>query len=120
MNKKALLVDKNPVNTDLLGQALEKNHFSCTAANTYARLDEELENLQEYDIVLMDVAGFDPAIWDRCKKIHFGKTPFLILSVNPGPALQKYSISSGASGVVKKPVILNELLAIVNSMIDDG
>ncbi len=78
-NKNVLIVDTNPVNIAMLGKVFSNYHYACTGVSGYEVLDEALAGVASYDIVLMDVAGFDPGIWERCKVIHSAGVPFLIL-----------------------------------------
>ncbi|HCE56242.1 MAG TPA: response regulator [Prolixibacteraceae bacterium] len=114
-----LVVENNKVNAELISNALQKFGFICSLASDYAALDVALAGNDFFDIVLMDVTGFDADIWERCKKIHQLNIPLLILSAKPSAALQQHGMKYGARGIVSKPVILKDFVNLIYSLIND-
>ncbi|HEY4785777.1 MAG TPA: response regulator [Bacteroidales bacterium] len=117
-NRRILIIDHNPKNIELLTDALSKFGFSCVAAGDYQAIDNLLA-APAFDIILIDIAGFDTDIWDRCKTIHKLQIPFLILSSKPSPVLHQHGIRYGARGIVSKPVILKDFVKLINSLINE-
>lgn len=114
-----LVVEQNQKNAELINNALIKFGFICSSASDYAALDTALAENNSFDIVLMDVTGFDADIWERCKKIHQFNIPLLILSAKPSAALQQHGMRYGARGIVSKPVILKDFVNLIYSLIND-
>lgn len=114
-----LVVEQNQKNAELISNALFKFGFICNSACDYAALDNALSINDLFDIVLMDITGFDAEIWERCKKIHQLNIPLLILSAKPSAALQQHGMRYGAKGIVTKPVILNDFVKLIYSLIND-
>jgi DNA-binding response OmpR family regulator len=118
-SRNILVVEHNQKNAELIGNALYKFGFICSSASNYVTLDNALEKNDLFDIVLMDITGFDAEIWERCKKIHQLHIPLLILSAKPSAALQQHGMRYGARGIVSKPVILNDFVKLIYSLIND-
>lgn len=114
-----LVVEQNQKNAELINTALIKFGFICSSTSDYAALDTALAENNFFDIVLMDVTGFDADIWERCKKIHQLNIPLLILSAKPSAALQQHGMKYGARGIVSKPVILKDFVNLIYSLIND-
>jgi DNA-binding response OmpR family regulator len=116
---KILVVEHNEKNADLISKALDKFGFECNPANDYQAVDVALSSSNSYDIILMDISGFDTEIWERCKKIHQLNIPLLIMSAKPSAALQQHGLRYGARGIIAKPVILNDFVKLIYSLIND-
>jgi DNA-binding response OmpR family regulator len=116
---KILVVEHNQKNAELISNALFKFDFICSSASDYEALDNALAKNDLFNIVLMDITGFDAEIWERCKKIHQLNLPLLILSAKPSAALQQHGMRYGAKGIVTKPVILNDFVKLIYSLIND-
>lgn len=86
-------------------------------ASDYTALDDALAKKGLFEIVLMDITGFDAQIWERCKKIQEQNIPLLILSVKPNFALQQQGMLYGATGVIGKPVLLKDFVKLIFSLI---
>jgi DNA-binding response OmpR family regulator len=67
---------------------------------------------------LVDIAGFDGQIWARCEKLRTAKIPFLIFSPRQSAAIQQASLSHGAKGVMVKPLVVKELMAVIRSILE--
>jgi len=81
-NHNILVVEHNQKNAELISNALHKFGFICNSASDYAALDNALKKNDVFDIVLMDITGFDAEIWERCKKIHQMNIPLLYYRQN--------------------------------------
>lgn len=99
--------------------ALHNFGFTCSKASDYDALDDALKVYDIFDIVLMDITGFDVGIWARCKNIHQQNIPLLILSAKPSAALQQHGMRYGAKGIIKKPVILKDFVNLIYLFIND-
>src|SRR5207302_1308868 len=64
-----LAVDRNQRNLDLLTDLLSKKGYETRGAVTLEEFDGALEGERDISLALVDVAGFDPAIWQRCDRL---------------------------------------------------
>jgi len=69
------MVQRNSKNAELLNNALIKYSLNCFISADYDSLDSYLGKKDFFDIVLMDITGFDADIWERCKKIQQQNLP---------------------------------------------
>lgn len=120
MNKTILIVDKNTTNLHLLEEFLLKNDFKCVVASDYETLDSVVKSGTIIHLVLMDISGFDVAIWEYTRLFNTRQVPILILSAVQNPLLQKESIKHGAKGIIKKPVNLKDFLELLTSMTNES
>ena len=75
--------------------------------------------LGRYGLALVDIAGFDRAIWERCEGLRHHKIPFLVLSPRQSAAIQQASLTHGARGVLIKPLVVRELLGLIRSLLEE-
>jgi len=97
-----LAVDRNHRNLELLSQFLGREGYQTRPAAT-----------------LVDIAGFDRAIWERCEGLRHHKIPFLVLSPRQSAAVQQASLTHGARGVLIKPLVVRELLGLIHSLLEE-
>lgn len=66
------------------------------------------------------VSGFDPGIWARCARLREKNIPLFIISPKHSAAIQQESATSGARGVLVKPLVVRELILIVSKLLGDS
>jgi DNA-binding response OmpR family regulator len=113
-----LAVDRNRRNVELLGQFLGKEGYQLHPATTLDDFDHALADIDEIGLALVDIAGFDRSIWERCEGLRAKKIPFLVISPKQSTALQQASLTHGARGVMVKPLVVKELLGMVRSLLE--
>ena len=113
-----LTVDRNRRNLELLSQFLEREGYQTHAAATLEQFDQALAAINDIGLALVDIAGFDRTIWDRCEALRHHKIPFLVLSPRHSVAIQQASLTHGAHGLLIKPLIVKDLLGLIGSLLD--
>jgi DNA-binding response OmpR family regulator len=112
-----LLVSRLPRNLQLLSDLLQKEGYTTVTAGTYDEFDLILSKQEPIAGALVDIAGFNAEIWQRCEQLRAAKVPFLVVSPQQSAAVQKASLSHGARGVMIKPLVVKELIGIVQSLL---
>jgi DNA-binding response OmpR family regulator len=113
-----LLVSHLPRNLQLLADFLTKEGYTILTASSYEEFDQALNQQQAIAGSLVDIAGFDGQIWTRCEQLRTARIPFLIFSPRQSVAIQQASLSHGARGVMVKPLIVKELMAVIRSILE--
>jgi DNA-binding response OmpR family regulator len=116
--KNILLIGRGRKNLELLSQFLSREGYSTIKANDYESLDRVLENNGEVELSLIDIAGFDSRIWERCEVMRKKGIPFLVISPSQSIQIQKASIEHGAQGTLVKPLAVKEFLSLIKSMME--
>ena len=114
-----LAVDGNHRNLELLSQFLGREGYQMRSAATLEEFDQVLADADSIGVALVDIAGFDQSIWERCEGLRHHKIPFLVLSPKHSVALQQVSLTYGARGVLIKPLIGKELLGLIRSLLEE-
>ena len=114
-----LAVDRNHRNLELLSQFLGREGYQTRTAATLEEFDQVLAEADGIGMALVDIAGFDRSIWERCEGLRHHKIPFLVLSPKQSAVLQQVSLTHGARGVLIKPLIMKELLGLVRSLLEE-
>lgn len=112
-------MDHNRRNLELLSQFIDEAGYRIVAVASLGDLEPVLANPEEIKLALVDVSGFDPSIWERCDRLRKRGIPFLVLSSRQSRTLQKLSLEHGARGVLVKPLLAKELLALIRSMLGE-
>ena len=113
-----LLVSHLSRNLQLLSDSLNREGYATVTADNYEVFDQILSQQQPLDGGLIDIAGFDQRIWERCEQLREAKVPFLVFSPKQSAAIQQASLSHGARGVMVKPLIVKELVGVVKSILE--
>jgi DNA-binding response OmpR family regulator len=112
-----LAVDHNHRNLELLTQFLGKEGFHLRTASSLEEFDQMLTRLDSIELALVDIAGFDRSIWERCERLRDATVPFLVLSAKQSAAVQQASLSHGARGVLVKPLVVKKLVGIMRALL---
>ena len=121
MTEKAviLLVDSNRVNLESLSQQLVKEGYDTVSTASLEELDTAVQENKNITIAIIDLSGFDQRIWERCEGLHKAKIPFIVISPQRSPLIQKDSMKYGASGLLVKPLGIKELLEYIHTLLGE-
>jgi len=114
-----LAVDHNRRNLELLTQFLEREDYRARGATSLEELDQVLDGTEEIALALLDLAGFDRSIWERCERLRKAEIPFLVISPQQSAAVQQESLAHGARSVLVKPLAVKELLGLIRNLLGE-
>jgi DNA-binding response OmpR family regulator len=114
-----LALNRNQRNLDILIKILGKEGYEVVGVSNPAKMDEEVEVREKINLVLMDISGFNQSIWESCERLRILEIPFLVLSPHHHQAVKKQSVVYGANGFLVKPLVVKELLLLINSLIEE-
>lgn len=119
MSEKPLIlaVDRNHRNLELLSQFLNKEGYQTLAASSLEELMLVLNENTSIGLVLLDISGFDRTIWNYCEQLRDRQIPFLVIYPKQSAAIHQESLSHGASSMLVKPLVIKELLGIIQTLI---
>lgn len=105
-----LVANKNRADLGLLSQQLVKEGYDTLEATSLEELDARIRANKKIALGLIDLSGFDQSIWERCEALHKAKIPYIVISPQRSPLIQRDSMKHGASGLLVKPLGIRELL----------
>lgn len=111
-----LVLSKMTKNLELMSDFLNKQGFVSVIASSYEDLDK-IFNQNDFDLALLDIAGFDSKIWSYCERISQTEKPFFIISPIKNPKIDHEGLKKGAKGVIVKPLVMKELIDLINAML---
>ncbi|SRR5579875_101499 len=114
-----LLVNRNQRNLELLAASLSKEGYATYAAATLEAFDQALMTEDNVEVALVDITGFDSSIWERCEQLRESRRPFLVVSPRQSAAIQQASLSHGSRGVMIKPLVIKELMRLIQSIVEE-
>jgi len=114
-----LAVDRNPRNLELMKAFLEEHGFYVETAATLEAVDRALLGRRTIRLALVDLAGFDRGIWDRCERMRDAEIPFLVIFPRQQAALQEESLEHGAQGTLTKPLAQRQLLGLISGLLGE-
>jgi DNA-binding response OmpR family regulator len=113
-----LIVGSNRAELELLSQQIIKEGCGTLVAAGLEELDSAIEK-GGFTLALIDLTGFDRTIWQRCQALHKAKIPFIIISPQRSPLVQKESLKHGASGLLIKPLGIKELIEYMHTLLGE-
>lgn len=118
LTKKPVIVVANSNQSDLgqLSQQLVKEGYDTLNAASLEELDEIIKNSKNIALGLIDLTGFDERIWDRCDKLHKAKIPYIVISQQRSPLIQRESLKHSAGCLLVKPFSTKELLEYIYTL----
>jgi DNA-binding response OmpR family regulator len=115
-NPLILAVDCNARNLELLAEFLHREGYEVYRANSIEQFVHAVENLA-VNLALVDISGFDRNIWESCIQLRHKNIPFLVLSSKQTQLLQQESVVHGARGVLIKPLVIKNLLVMIEGLL---
>jgi len=112
-----LAVDRNRKNLEILSRVLGQRGYSCFAVNTLEDLDQALAGALAISLALVDLGGFDETIWDRCGAMRQASIPFFIIAPQHLEGARRAGLQQGATGMLVKPLVVDELLGLIINML---
>jgi DNA-binding response OmpR family regulator len=119
MKTTILSVGSNRANLELLSQQLVKEGYDTASAASLEELDSFIQEKKDTALALIDLSGFDERIWERCEALRKAKIPFIVISPQRSPLIQKDSMKHGASGLLVKPLGIKELLEYIRTLLGE-
>ena len=118
MKTTILSVSSNRANLELLSQQLVKEGYETLSAASLEELDNSIQKKKDIALALIDLSGFDQRIWERCEALREAKIPFIVISPQRSPLIQKDSMKHGASGLLVKPG-MKELMEYIHTLLGE-
>jgi len=119
MKTTILSVGSNRDNLELLSQQLVKEGYETVSAASLEELDNSIREKKDFAVALIDLSGFDQRIWKRCEALHKAKIPFIVISPQRSPIIQRDSMKHGASGLLVKPLGIKELMEYIHTLLGE-
>ena len=111
-----LIVNANRSELETLAKELEQEGYVTAGASNLEEMDSVVKRQENIKLALIDLAGFDDSIWERCDRMHETKIPFIVIMPQRSPGIQRDSMKHGACGVLVKPVAIKELIEHINTI----
>jgi CheY-like chemotaxis protein len=114
-----LTMDRNRRNLELLSQFLGKEGYETVAVSTMEEFESVINEPDGLAVALIDISGFDRSIWAACEKLADKGLQLLVISPQQMSGIRQESMSHGAQGVLFKPLVVKELLSVIQSLMPD-
>lgn len=114
-----LAVDRKRRNLELLTELLSKEGYDTRGSTSLEEFDAALGEPAKISIALVDLAGFDASIWQRCDRLREAGIPFLLISSRQVGGLEEAILAHGARGVLVKPLLRKQLLGIIRGLLEE-
>ena len=114
-----LIVGSDRANLELLSQQLVKEGYETVSAISLEELDSYIQEKKDTAVALIDLSGLDQGIWERCEALRKANIPFIVISPQRSPLIQKDSMKYGASGLLVKPVGMKELMEYIHTLLGE-
>ncbi len=118
--KKILAVNSNEKNIEVLSEVLGKEGYIVDGLTSIENPDLNSLTASNYSLALVDITGFDQRIWNFCEQLREKDISFVVISPKKTISIQQQSIDSGAKYVMTKPLVIKELLLLIQSMSKDN
>ena len=114
-----LLADTNRDDAETLAQALAQEDYETIVAASPEEMERLLQGEKKPSLVLIDLSGFKEDIWGSCDLMHELKIPYIILSPQRSPSVQRESMQHGAGSLLIKPIATSELVEHIHTVLGD-
>jgi DNA-binding response OmpR family regulator len=114
-----LIVGSDRASLELMGQQFGQEGYDTVSAASLDELDRAILGKLPINVSLIDLAGFDERLWERCDELRKRKIPFIVISPRRSPTVQRDGMKHGASGLLVKPLSIKDLLEYVHTLLGD-
>mgnify|MGYP006298756993 CR=1 FL=1 len=98
--RQVLLVNRNPRNLDLLDRVLDEAGYATSKVADLDAFDRALAQPERLSLALVDITGFDAAIWARCERLREHGIPLLLVAPRQNAAVAEAGERHGARSVL--------------------
>ena len=103
-------------NLELMSEYLQSEGYDVETASTLDRFDQLLSQHGGVSVVVLDLDGFTPSVWERCERLKEMGVPILVLAGRLPAAARERAQASGAHTTLEKPVRKAELRGTVRTL----
>jgi DNA-binding response OmpR family regulator len=111
-----MVANSNQADLGLMSQQLVKEGYDTLNAASLEEMDEIIQNSKNIALGLIDLSGFDERIWEHCDMLDKAKIPYIVISPQRSPLVQRESMKHGASCLLVKPLGMKELLEYIYTL----
>lgn len=112
-----LILNRNKKNIELMEKVISPEGYQVQGLTNLNEFKNFIDAQKKIDLVLMDLTGFDKSIWKECENLRENEIPFLIISPQKHIQLHKESIKHGAEDFLVKPLVVKEMVSLINEFI---
>jgi len=114
-----LIVNKNQKNIELPEEFLIKHGFNTKSATEIEDIEKAELGCGCINLALVDITGFNSAIWEKLKELQKSGIPFIVISPKQvrDIRLEAESMKAGARAVLLKPLTPNYLIGLVKELL---
>jgi DNA-binding response OmpR family regulator len=114
-----LVANTSQADLELLSQQLVKEGYDTVSAASLEEIESTIQEKRNIALALIDLSGFDQRIWERCEALCKAKIPFIVISPQRSPLVQRNSMKHGASGLLVKPLGIKELTEYIHTLLGE-
>jgi DNA-binding response OmpR family regulator len=114
-----LIVDNNRGELEQLALQLKEEGYVTVGASSLEEIDSAIKGEEDIKLAMLDLTGFDENIWERCDKLHEAKIPYIVITPQRSPVVQRESMKRGVSGLLVKPLGVRELIEHIHAALGD-
>lgn len=118
-NPVVLIVNANRSEMETFAKELKEEGYVTVGASSLEEMDSAIEGQENIKLALLDLAGFNDSIWERCDRMHEAKIPFIVIMTQRSPGIQRDSMKHGANGLLVKPLGIKELIEHIHAALGD-
>ncbi|MBN2520077.1 MAG: response regulator, partial [Bacteroidales bacterium] len=117
-NKKALIVEDDPYSMELLKESLKITKIEIDAVKNGEKAIQLIQEGKWYDVILMDLKlkGIDGYEATKAIKDINKKIPIIAQTAYAMDGEEKKTLKSGFDGYLSKPIQINEMINVLNSV----
>ena len=102
---------------ELLAKQLGDEGYEIIAATSVPELMTAIEKEGKISLAVVDMSAFDQSIWEQLDKLNNSKIPFIVVSPERSPSVQRDSLKHGASGLFTKGLNLKDLVEHIHVLL---
>jgi CheY-like chemotaxis protein len=121
MTEKAFVVTlgKRDENQRLLAETLRDMSYEVEITPDETALSERLSGSPSPDLSIIDIDGFDPAIWAVSERFAEHSIPVLVVASADADRVQAEASTHGINAVLSKPLDESRLTATLKSLLEN-
>jgi DNA-binding NtrC family response regulator len=114
-----LVLNSNRSELETLTAELEQEGYITTGVSSIEEMDSALHDQKNIRLALLDLTGFDKSVWQLCDQLDKVKIPFIVITPQRSPSIQRDSMKHGANGLLIKPIATKKLIEYIHEALGD-
>jgi DNA-binding NtrC family response regulator len=102
---------------ELLKKQLGNEGYEIVSAASVTELVGVIGKKGKISMAVVDISAFDQSVWEPLENLKKANIPYIVMTTQRSPSVQRESLKHGASGLFTKGLRFKDLLEYIHTLL---